>query len=280
MIDEDRQDLAAAYVMGALDPREEGAFEAALMDDAELRAFTDELREAAAGMAHTAPRQLPPPELRERILSTVRAEAAASAATMTSTTPSPSTAQAPEQKSGGVSILPWAIAAGLALSTGALWFERDQLRTDSDGLRKEAIELREKDSKSKERIAALNRNVAELQKRDALAQVRIASLNSKLESFKDASAVIVWDADKHRGVVRLVNVPMPASGKDYQLWVIDEKKPDQPVSAGVVPMAAQGATRMSFETAQPIEKAHMFAISVEPAGGMPKPTGDIVLAGN
>jgi anti-sigma-K factor RskA len=134
--------------------------------------------------------------------------------------------------------------------------------------------------KAKDRIAALTKDVEDLQKRDALAQVRIASLTSKLEPLKDASAVIVWDAEQHRGVVRLVNVPPPATGKDYQLWVIDESKPDHPVSAGVVPMATEGATRVSFATAQPIEKAHMFAISVEPAGGMPKPTGDIVMAGN
>jgi anti-sigma-K factor RskA len=280
MIDEDRQDLAIAYVLGTLDPRAEGAFETSLAEDAELRAFTDELRDAAAGLAHTAPRQLPPPELRERILSTVRAEAAATT-TFMSAEPSTSTAPAPEQKSGGgTGILPWTIAAGFALSTAALWFERDQLRTDSVGLRKEAIELREKDAKAKGRIAALNKEVEDLKKQDDLAQVRIASLTSKLEPFANASAVIVWDAEKHRGVVKLVNVPPPASGKDYQLWVIDEKKPEHPVSAGVVPMAAEGATRMSFATTQPIEKAQMFAISIEPAGGMPKPTGDIVLTGN
>jgi anti-sigma-K factor RskA len=279
MIDEDRQDLAIAYVLGALDPRAEGAFEAALAEDAELRAFTDEMRDAAAGLAHTASRQLPPPELRERILSTIRAEAAAVTAPSMSTTPSTSTTPVPEQKSGGVSILPWAIAAGFALSTGALWFERDQLRTEYERLRKEAIVLRDKDSKGKERIAALNKEVDGLKKQDDLAQVRIASLTSKLKPFENASAVIVWDAEKHRGVVKLVNVPPPASGKDYQLWVIDEKKPEHPVSAGVVPMA-EGATRMPFTTTQPIEKAQMFAISLEPAGGMPKPTGDIVLAGN
>jgi anti-sigma-K factor RskA len=280
MIDEDRQDLAIAYVLGALDPRAEGTFEAALAEDAELRAFTNEMRDAAAGLAHTASRQLPPPELRERILSTIRAEAAAVTTPSISTRTSTTTTRVPEQKSGGVSILPWAIAAGFALSTGALWFERDQLRTEYEGLRKEAVVLRDKDTKGKERIAALNKEVDDLKKQDDLAQVRIASLTSKLEPFANASAVIVWDAERHRGVVKLVNVPPPASGKDYQLWVIDEKRPEHPVSAGVVPMAAAGATRMPFTTTQPIEKAQMFAISVEPAGGMPKPTGDIVLTGN
>src|SRR5829696_8112139 len=122
MIDEDRQDLAVAYVLDGLEPGAAGAFQADLSRDPELRAFTDDLREAAASLAHSAPHQLPPPELRERVLSAIRAEAAAVA--------SPLPARAPAPAAGGRNLLPWALAAGFALTTVALWFERDQLRAD------------------------------------------------------------------------------------------------------------------------------------------------------
>ena len=135
--------------------------------------------------------------------------------------------------------------------------ERNQLRQDRVALLQEARELRE---------------------RDNLAKVKIALLSAKVEAYAKASAVIIWDPQKQRGVVKLANVPQPDPGKDYQLWVIDPKYP-QPVSGGLVPVNAEGMARVTFEPNQPISKADQFAISVEPAGGVPKATGPIILMG-
>jgi anti-sigma-K factor RskA len=277
VIDETLQDLAAAYALNALDANAARAFEADLARNPELRAFTDELCEAAAALAHAAPRELPSPELRERVLSAVRAEAAVVSPA------SPIKAAAP---STGFNLLPWALAAGFAVTTAALWFERDQWRNESLALRQEAIALRERDAAAKTRIAGLSSQVEalrleseEFRTRDALAQVRIATLSAQVAAFAKGSAVIVWDPVKQRGIVRLANLPRPESGKDYQLWVIDPKYP-QPVSGGVVPMDQNGSARVSFTTDHPIEKADKFAISVEPAGGVPNATGPIVLLGD
>ncbi len=275
MIDDERQDQAAAYALNELDPYATGAFEAALASDPELRALTDELCEAAAALAHTVPQHLPPPGVRERVLSAIRGEAVAVS------TPPPATATkaaAPVQSSRS-NLLPWALAAGFAITTAALWFERDQLRTDSAGLRQEAIELRNRAEATKGRIATLAKQVEELKNRDALSQVRIATLAAQVDTLGKGTAVILWDPVKQRGIVQFANLPHPENGKDYQLWVIDPKYP-QPVSGGVVPMAPDGSAHVSFTTAQPIEKADKFAISVEPAGGVPKATGPIVLLGN
>ncbi len=276
MIDEEHQDLAADYALNTLDPYKAGAFEAELAHNPELRALTEDLCEAAALLAHDAPRRLPRPELREQVLSSIRGEAISRPAQASA--PAASPAAAPVQ-SGGVSILPWALAAGFALTTAALWFERDQLRTDSTNLRKEAIELREKAELNKGRIVALTKEVESLKGRDELARVRIATLSAQLAEYKNGTAVVVWDAEKQRGVVRLANLPHPEAGKDYQLWVIDPKYP-KPVSGGVVPTDPQGSARVSFTATEPIEQADKFAISVEPAGGSPSATGPIVFMGN
>lgn len=275
MIDEERQDLAADYALNELDPYKTGAFEAELARDPELRALTEELCEAAASLAHDAPRRLPPPELRERILSAVRGEAIAPSA------PAPATAAAPKAptQSGGVSILPWALAAGFAITTVALWFERDQLRKDSANLRQDAIALREKTEKSKARIADLSKEVEGLKNRDALAQVRLATLSAQVDAYKNGKVLIAWDPEKQRGIVQFTNLPRPEAGKDYQLWVIDPKYP-KPVSGGVVPTNPDGSANIAFKTVEPIEKADKFAVSVEPAGGVPSATGPIVFLGN
>jgi len=259
MIDEHRQDLAAEYALDALDPESTRAFEALLTTDPELKALADDLRETAATLAHDAPAQLPPPELRERVLSRIRAEAQAT--TSTPVTPSsieqtPPSTVAPRSSSG--SIIPWAIAACFAISTGALWMERNALQKDRGALIEELHASKE---------------------RDNLAKVKIAALSSQMDAYAKASAVIVWDPEKQRGVVKLANVPKPEAGKDYQLWVIDPKYP-KPVNGGVVPVDADGIARVSFQPDKPISKADNFAISVEQAGGVPEGKGPIILLGS
>ncbi|MEI9897427.1 MAG: anti-sigma factor [Chthoniobacter sp.] len=220
-----------------------------------MKALADDLRETAASLAHDAPAHLPPPELRERVLSRIRAEAGTATPVSTATAAAPSVA-VPVQ-AGGRNILPWALAAGFAITTASLWMERGTLQQDRLALIQEAKEARE---------------------RDAFAKMKIATLSSQVEAYAKATAVIVWDPDKQHGVVKLTHVPPPGDGKDYQLWVIDPKYA-APVNGGLVPVNAEGIARVSFSPDQPISKADKFAISVEPAGGVPKATGPIVLLG-
>jgi anti-sigma-K factor RskA len=163
----------------------------------------------------------------------------------------------PAPSGGGFNILPWALAAGFAVTTTALWMERNAWKQES---------------------ADLKAQIHDLAERDTLAKVKIATLTAQVDAYAKASAVIVWDPQKQRGIVKLANVPRPESGKDYQLWVIDPKNP-QPVSGGVVPVDAEGIARVSFEPTQPISKADKFAISVEPAGGVRQASGPIILLG-
>jgi anti-sigma-K factor RskA len=249
MIDERLQDLAAEYALDALDPSAARAFEAELIRNPELRGLTDELREAAAALAHAAPRKLPSPELRERVMSSVRAEAAAAAPPHKVATPETSAAR---------TLLPWALAAGFAVTATALWFELGQWRSEALSSRREIVELRN---------------------RDTFAKIKIASLSAQVEAFTKSSAVIVWDAERQRGVIRLANLPRPEAGRDYQLWVIDPKYAD-PVNGGVVPVDEHGYARVSFTPDQPVRRADKFAISIEPTGGVPKATGPIVMLGD
>ncbi len=249
MIDETQQDLAAEYVLGALDARAASAFEAEVQADAELRAFVDELRAAAAALAHAAPPVPLPPALRERVLAGVRGEARAA--------PVQGSQSAP-RRAAPLGLLPWAVAAGFALTTVALWIERDGLAKDAAALRGEALALRT---------------------RDALAKVKIATLAAQNEAYGKGVAVVVWDAEKQQGIVKLTNIPSIAAGQDYQLWIIDPRYP-QPVSAGVVPVGADGLARVAFTPAHLIRSAEKFAISIERAGGAPSPAGPIVLLGN
>jgi anti-sigma-K factor RskA len=66
--------LVGPYALDALDESEERGFEEHLALCERCREELAGLREAAASLAYGAPRAVPPPELRERILSQARAE--------------------------------------------------------------------------------------------------------------------------------------------------------------------------------------------------------------
>lgn len=73
-------DTAAAYVLGALPPAEAEAYAAHLESCPACRAEVDDLRPAATALPAAAPQVAPPGELRERVMSVVRGEAALLAA--------------------------------------------------------------------------------------------------------------------------------------------------------------------------------------------------------
>jgi anti-sigma-K factor RskA len=69
--------------------------------------------------------------------------------------------------------------------------------------------------------------------------------------------------------------PAP-EGKSYQLWVVPAQ--GNPISAGVFqPVAGQTDNLLMDMPQGVVPKA--FAVTIEPAGGMPQPTGPKVLVG-
>ncbi len=73
MSDDLREELAALYAFDLLEGAEKSDFEAALARDPALRRRVAELRATAADLARLAPPAEPPPQLKERILSSLQA---------------------------------------------------------------------------------------------------------------------------------------------------------------------------------------------------------------
>ncbi|MDX1585868.1 MAG: anti-sigma factor, partial [Balneolaceae bacterium] len=90
---------------------------------------------------------------------------------------------------------------------------------------------------------------------------------------------VIWDPASNRALLQVSNLPAVPSDKDYQLWIIKNNKP---VSAGV--FAVNDPARDSFFKIEKMtaseRAADAFAITMEPKGGMPQPTGDMYLMGN
>lgn len=87
---------------------------------------------------------------------------------------------------------------------------------------------------------------------------------------------VVWDKDNGRAILQVANLPVVPTDRDYQLWFIIN---DQPQSAGV--FAVQDPERDDFFTIEELKQDGQgaFAITMEPKGGSPQPTGDMYLLG-
>jgi anti-sigma-K factor RskA len=70
---------------------------------------------------------------------------------------------------------------------------------------------------------------------------------------------------------------MPAlpPGKTYQLWAIVDK----PMSAGTFRTDSGHKSRVVLKDLPDLSRISKFAVSLEPDGGRPQPTGAIYLAG-
>jgi anti-sigma-K factor RskA len=120
--------------------------------------------------------------------------------------------------------------------------------------------------------------IKEIEARDELTKVQVATLTSKLPDAPEATAAVVWDPERQRGVLNTANMPPNATNRDYQLWVVDPRY-ENPVDAGVFTVEKAGGTKYFFTPKSRITSATAFAISLERKGGVPKAEGPIVLAG-
>jgi len=202
MIDELKQDLLVQYLLHEVDTATAEQIRAELESNAELREFVRETEEAFASMAYAAPPMAPPVGLPLRILQMER---------NLSRGPSP----APRSKLIWL-VLPWALAACLAIACVVLDLERTRLQKETGQVGQELLALQQKNVRIEEELAML-------QKKNVLAEIKIATLKAQVAAYETASAVVVWDKNQKNGIIQLDRLPPPAPGKDYQLWVIDPK---------------------------------------------------------
>jgi anti-sigma-K factor RskA len=110
-----------------------------------------------------------------------------------------------------------------------------------------------------------------LRESNALTGLRLATLEAKDASYAASKIMVAWDPYQHRGVVGLESLPPPPAGHDYQLWVLDPAA-EAPINAGLI-IGSRPFTVKPLSTPSP-----GFAVSLEPGGGSPVPTGPILFA--
>ena len=90
-----------------------------------------------------------------------------------------------------------------------------------------------------------------------------------------ASGHTFVNPERGKAVFYAFDLPALAPDKTYQLWWIEGGRP---VSAGVFNVDERGTGSVQVDRA-PAGAADAWAVTVEPAGGVPQPTGEMVLKG-
>lgn len=264
MITERHEELAALYALGLLEGAERSAFESELAANPELAALVDSLSETATDLAFTAPQLAPPPELKQRILA----------------------ATAKPTAFPLLRLVPWGLAAALAVTTTWLTLQNLSLRSENDSLQTErrlaeiayqtaSNQLTERSLLAETMINDLGR---QLREQHDLTRLKITALASLAGNTPEAQAIAVWDPTRETGLLTVDHLPVIGDNQDYQIWVIDPAYPI-PVDGGVFKPGADGRAVLAFKGNKPIKDVSAFAISLEKKGGVPKAEGPIVLLG-
>jgi anti-sigma-K factor RskA len=253
-------ELAAGYALGALDAEARARFEALLAaDDAEAIAALRDFEGAVAGLAaETA--EIPPPAVKAALMAKIDAEGRSREAvvrTLSSVKPDrPRRLTWTLVFSGAMVAGIAAIAVGLVVSAAY-----DRRLTQ---LAQEAAALKQEAERQQSVVALL---------RDAATQVVALS---GLEPAPGAKARMLWHATAG-GLLVAQGLPPAPEGQAYELWAIAGK--GAPVPAGVFTVDAKGVGSLRVAPIQAAGAVDTFAVTLEPAAGVPAPTGAIYLAG-
>ena len=175
-------------------------------------------------------------------------------------------------------LAPWlAAAASLALAV-ALGAYAAMLRTRVGDLQVRLRQATLRADASERQVADARRTAADAQSEVAvLAAPDLARIDlAGQPAAPQASARAFWS--RSRGLVFTAsNLPAPPAGRTYQLWILTAQP--APVSAGLLKPDANGRVNAVFETPADLPKPTAMAVTIEPDGGVPAPTGDKYLVG-
>ena len=263
----DEQSLAAAYVLGALEPAERRAFEAHAATCPICREEVRSLQRVADALARTVPERTPSPMVRARVLAAIKGNAIKD-------NTAPVLRDVPAPRNAVRSWMPLAamlvVAAGLAAYA---WQLQGRLAF---------LEARLSDAES--RAVAAQRATLEARNAADSAQSAMSVLAAPDLTRIDlagqavapnASARALWSRD--RGMVfTTANLPPAPAGRVYQVWVVTAQAP---VSAGLLALDPNGRATVVFNTPRDIAAPVAVAVTLEPEGGVPAPTGEKYLVG-
>ena len=248
---EQLEELAGAYALDALDAADRDTFEQHLASCAPCRQLVADTRLVAEAMPHTVTSVEPPAALRKRIMM----------------------AASPARSAFPAGWLALAAALLAAIAGTVAWTQSREAATSQVAA-----------AQSQSQVEALQAQLSALQGQadtarqavDILAADDVARMELKGQPASPASTGrAYWSAT--RGLLfSAVNLPALPAGRVYQLWYVTAAAP---VSAALVTPDAAGRFTLIARAPGGVTPT-AFAVTIEPAGGLPAPSGAFYLLGS
>jgi hypothetical protein len=292
MTHEEHKELLPLAALGATDEREQGALDAHLAACGECRAELRSLSDTAALLALDAAPVAPRPELRSRVLSEIKSikqetspprGGTSRPASVVSLDEARAARRRDEHTSAAAparrrpAFLYGALAASLLVAALGIAF---------------AVAERRENGRLQTLLAQVSRQLFDTraQLEGTTTELARARFESELLSAPDsrtaeltgtgvaesARAKLVFSDATGEAVLVAAKLPPAPAGKAYQLWYIAGGKP-LPGSVFTTDESGRGELRERIPPAG--RRAEVFAVTLEPAGGLPAPSGEIYLKG-
>ena len=249
MVHNDYKEMIPVHALSALDAADERALSKHLAECDECRRELADWEATAASLALSAKPMEPSPQVREKLLIQVRSEKSGS--------------QKSDLKDSGSNVVPFGrpkrtiwnslgslgsiaavvLFAALIVSVFVLWQQNRALRQQN-----EFFQL----------VTAPGARMAEL---------------SGTAEATGATAMLAYDRSG-RAMLITHGLPRAPEGKQYQLWFIVG---NNPLPGKAFSLDSSGRTLMTDQVPEAARNSAIFAVTLEPAGGVPKPTGSIYL---
>ena len=273
-----------AAALDALDSAERDAVLAHADACESCRTELATLRETAAQLAFASPPSADSPTAsRERIRSRLTARAAADAKARGLTVqrrPDLSTREYRAIRTR-INVLAWRRAEWIALAASVLLIVgvgvMASILRDRENLRDALVGATASTQRSQHATDSLRALVIY---KDSLINgitgrdVAIVRLTSS--AARAPNAMMFWDRTRNGWTLVAHDLPAPQPGRTYQLWLVT---PTAKISAGTfTPTNGEAMVRATYALAR--DSLRAIAVTDEPAGGVPQPTGQMVILGS
>ena len=259
MIHSDYKEMIPARALSALDAAEARQLDHHLVECAECRMELQEWEATAAAMAVSANPLEPSPKVRQRILIEVRKDLSTP-----QVIPFRATTRNIWSSFGSLGAMAAVVLmAVLIVGLIVLWRQNRAAREHLAAVSKELETTRK-----------------EMERQNEFLQIagspgtKMVELGGKNEAV-GAKAMLAYDTSG-RALLIANGLPKVPQGKEYQLWFIVEGKP--PMRGKTFAPDDKGSVMMKDLVPQGARGGAVFAVTLEPAGGVDSPTGQMYLS--
>jgi anti-sigma-K factor RskA len=253
---DDLQEQATLYAAGAMTESERKEFARHLEEDqcAVCVSEVKELQSIASMLAFDTPSAVPSPAVHQRLMDQVRSVVPARPASPRSFL-----------TRHWLQLVTSAVAIGAIVVTLAATRENNELRQLTQVLNSRVAQLEVQIAQSQTYIATLTSP-----------EVRVVNLAGQGLNVQ-ASGRIFWDQTKKKWLFYVRDLPQLPADKSYQLWFVPAS--GNPVSAVVFNTHNDGSAEQQIDVPEGVAALKAAAVTTEPAGGLPQPSGPFALLG-